>query len=82
MQVNSSKDVSVVIATLGGDFLQETIAALMNGSLPPAEILICIPTEHAYKTQHLATDVVKILAIDIRGQVKQRAYGFTRYNMK
>ncbi|NCI49046.1 glycosyltransferase [Sediminibacterium roseum] len=69
---------SVVIATLGGDFLQGTITALMQGSLPPAEILICIPTEHAHKTQHLANDVVKNLAIDIRGQVKQRAYGFTQ----
>jgi hypothetical protein len=72
------QDVSVVIATLGGNFLGKTIDALMNGSLPPGEILICIPTEHAYKTQHLATDVVKILAIEIRGQVKQRAYGFTQ----
>lgn len=83
MQLNGNTGVSVVIATLGGDFLAKTIAALMNGSLPPAEILICIPTEHAHKTQHLANDVVKNLSIDIRGQVKQRAYGFTqvKYDM-
>lgn len=78
MQENGNQSVSVVIATLGGDFLQGTIKALMQGSLPPAEILICIPTEHAHKTQHLANDVVRNLAIDIRGQVKQRAYGFTQ----
>jgi hypothetical protein len=78
MEERNSTDVSVVIATLGGDFLRKTIDALMSGSLPPREILICIPVEHALKTQHLATEVVKILAIEIRGQVKQRAYGFTQ----
>jgi hypothetical protein len=80
MDERSSPDISVVIATLGGDFLKTTIDALMNGSLQPREILICIPTDHAHKTQHLATDVVKIVAIEIRGQVKQRAYGFTQVN--
>jgi hypothetical protein len=83
MEGNSHIGVSVVIATLGGDCLAKTIDALMTGSLAPGEILICIPTEHAHKTAQLATDIVKILAIDIRGQVKQRAYGFTqvKYDM-
>src|ERR1700753_3022901 len=74
----NDQQISVVIATLGGDSLSGTIASLMNGSKPPAEILICIPAAHAGKVSALASDVVKIIPTEVKGQVKQRAFGFTQ----
>jgi glycosyltransferase involved in cell wall biosynthesis len=77
-QDNNGYEVSVVIATLGGPLLSVTIDSLMSGSKVPAEILICIPVDHAHKVTKLASDTVKIIATEVRGQVKQRAYGFTQ----
>jgi GT2 family glycosyltransferase len=70
--------VSVVIATLGGPSLAGTINSLMSGSKVPAEILICIPVDHAYKVAGLISDTVRIIATGVKGQVKQRAFGFTQ----
>jgi GT2 family glycosyltransferase len=70
--------VSVVIATLGGPWLQKTIDSLLNGSATPDEILICIPVGHAPKVEALVSDIVKIIATEVKGQVKQRAFGFTQ----
>lgn len=75
---NNDHSVSVVIATLGGQLLSGTIDSLMSGSLVPAEILICIPVDHSHKAISLATDTVKIIATEVKGQVKQRAFGFTQ----
>ncbi|MEO8173368.1 MAG: glycosyltransferase, partial [Sediminibacterium sp.] len=75
---NNDYAISVVIATLGGPSLSGTISSLMNGTKVPAEILICIPIEHAHKTTSLASDTVKIIATEVKGQVKQRAFGFTQ----
>ncbi len=69
---------SVVIATLGGAWLEHTIASLMESSVAPDEILICIPESHVQHVRSLESDVVKIIATEVKGQVKQRAYGFTR----
>ena len=69
---------SVVIATLGGAWLKNTIETLMAGSTVPDEILICIPESHAYKAETFRSDVVKIIATEVKGQVRQRAYGFTQ----
>ena len=41
----TSKSISVVIATLGGEILRNTIERLNCGSVIPNEILICIPSE-------------------------------------
>lgn len=68
--------ISVVIATLGGDSLSATIAALNQGSLLPNEILICIPAENVDRVVHLNFNNIKILETDFRGQVSQRIWGF------
>ncbi len=69
---------SVVIATLGGDCLKQTIQSLLSGSVTPDEILICIPDTHAHNAMALSSDIVKVIATEVKGQVKQRAYGFTK----
>lgn len=67
---------TVVIATLGGDSLKDTIEALNQGSIVPSEILVCIPANEAHKVQNLSYRNVKVLVTDCRGQVAQRAIGF------
>ena len=70
--------ITVVIATLGGDSLKDTIVALNQGSIVPAEILICIPVIEAPKVEDIQSQNsnVKILITQCRGQVAQRAVGF------
>lgn len=70
------KSVTVVIATLGGDSLTLTIARLNSGSVPPDEILICIPAENIEKVKHLQQGNVMILRCNVGGQVAQRLVGF------
>jgi hypothetical protein len=70
--------VSVVIPTLGGSSLNDTIKQLNSGSKVPDEILICIPKEDSYKVRSLVFDNIKIIETPFRGQVRQRAYGFER----
>lgn len=69
-------NISVVIATLGGDCLKETIESLNNSSIVPKEILICIPKENALNVKNLNYFNVKILITSVRGQVVQRMLGF------
>jgi glycosyltransferase involved in cell wall biosynthesis len=68
--------VSVVIATLGSQDLGKTISTLRNGSLPPKEILICIPEREAGNVKNLQSDVVRVVVTACRGQVAQRVEGF------
>lgn len=68
--------VSVVIPTLGGDCLRSTIEQLNRGTVVPAEILVCIPEEEAYRVAHLPFPNVRIVKTHCRGQVAQRATGF------
>ena len=75
---NNHSGLSVVMATLGGLWIEKTIHSLVNGSMVPNEILLCIPKEHAHKVAHLADQRVKIIATDVKGQVKQRAVGFSK----
>lgn len=69
---------SVVIATLGGDVLRDTIRHLNEGECIPAEILVCIPNEEASQLSPLAFSNVQIVPTPCRGQVAQRAYGLKR----
>jgi len=75
---NDHYRLSIVIATLGGAWIGKTIDSLVNGSVVPGEILLCIPKEHAHKIEHLTDQIVKIIATDVKGQVKQRAIGFSK----
>lgn len=70
-----AENVSVVIATLGGESLKDTIDALNLSTVIPDEILICIP--HGESKEHCPLDDnVKIIETNDRGQVKQRIAGF------
>ena len=69
------QDLSVVIATLGGDSLAGTLRGLNCGSIRPSEILVCIPEEEAKRLEIDLPDNVEIVATAVRGQVAQRAVG-------
>lgn len=68
--------VSVVIPTLGGESLRRTIEQLNRGTLAPAEILICIPEEDAFRVENFSIHNVAVIKTSMRGQVAQRATGF------
>jgi glycosyltransferase involved in cell wall biosynthesis len=70
--------VSVVIATLGGAALARTIEQLNRGTVVPAEILICIPEAEASRVSSLNVANVRVVVTPCRGQVAQRAYGFSQ----
>jgi hypothetical protein len=68
--------ISVIIATLGGDVLRDTIAHLTQGDGVPAEILICIPEAAASNAECVAAiNKVRVVKTPCRGQVSQRAVG-------
>jgi hypothetical protein len=69
---------SIVIATLGGDVLVNTIACLNKGHSIPVEILICIPEGESSKVEKLTQENVRIIRTPCCGQVAQRAYGLQR----
>ena len=52
---------SVVIATLGGETLADTISYLNSGEKFPTEILICIPEEESSCAESLSMKNVKII---------------------
>jgi len=68
---------TVVIPTLGGSTLLDTINHLNNGSVVPAEILVCIPRKYASRVVKLNFDNVRIVGTSMCGQVAQRAIGFS-----
>lgn len=69
---------TVVIPTLGGESLAGTIKQLNQGTVVPAEILVCIPEKEAPRAEKLSFGNVKIVKTVCRGQVAQRAIGFQR----
>lgn len=74
--MNTESRLSVVIATLGGDSLKDTINSLMRGSVQPNEILICIPETYVEKVKYLGDEIVRVVPTTVKGQVKQRSVGF------
>ncbi len=67
---------SVVIATLGGPSLKETVYKL-NSQIPsPSEVLICIPKGEAVRAPNFSEPNVRVVVTPVRGQVAQRAIGF------
>lgn len=67
--------VSVVIATLGGAALAQTIAGLLAGSSRPAEILVCIPEFVRPQAQVIEDGIIRIIRTPFGGQVAQRSAG-------
>ncbi len=71
-------DLSVVIATLGGVSLHETLRRLNCGNIRPGEILVCVPKKEAGQIKIAQADNnVKIVITSVRGQVAQRAVGLS-----
>lgn len=76
VNIQRTLPLSVVIATLGGDVLKQTIACLNGGVAVPAEILICIPEAEVANADCVASiDNVHVIKTTCRGQVAQRAVG-------
>jgi hypothetical protein len=69
---------SVVIATLGGQILYDTVKSINEGTIVPDEILLCIPEENAHAVPDFPYSNVSIVKTPFRGQVRQRAFGFTK----
>jgi hypothetical protein len=67
--------VSIVIATLGGTELLNTIKLLNEGSLIPDEILVCVPHTNI-NIENLDYPNIRIILTEIKGQVAQRIEGF------
>jgi len=67
---------SVVIPTLGGIPLKDTIEALQNSSIKPLEILICMPNSSKLLADIDLSDNVEIIRTKKKGQVYQRMIGF------
>jgi GT2 family glycosyltransferase len=70
-----SNGVSVVIATLGGHSLLNTIKALNAGSLVPDEILVVLPKGVTLRNGFDPN--VQVIFSEIKGQVAQRIFGFS-----
>ena len=70
------RKISVVIATLGGDMLSDTISILNKGSIRPDEILICIPEKFKNAVPRDLPKNVRLVITGFMGQVSQRIAGF------
>ena len=76
MSIQSNSNISVVIPSLGGKPLSDTIKHLNNGSVFPDEIIIVIPKEFKSSSIKIKLKNVKFLFTDQKGQVFQRCEGF------
>ena len=72
--------ISVVIATLGGTSLQETINSINNSSIRIAEIIVIIPRKYKYRINNLKAQNLRIAFSNVKGQVHQRCEGFKLCN--
>lgn len=69
--------ISVVIPTLGGEGIKKTIRCLMDSSIVPSEVIICIPKKFYHLIdKKIESDVVQVIQTEVVGQVAQRAIGF------
>ena len=73
---------SVVIPTLGYECLNETVSYLNNGPNRPKEIIIVIPEGSEVNAGFQTFENVIILKSPLKGQVKQRIFGFKHANEK
>lgn len=76
--LKSFEMLSVVIATIGGPELEGTIRRLNEGSVRPDEILVCLPAGSHDRAASVQGENVRVRICDSKGQVPQRAEGFTQ----
>jgi glycosyltransferase involved in cell wall biosynthesis len=74
---NNLLPVSVVIPTLGGKQLIDTINFINTGKEIPYEILVCIPKEFSQNINFKLPYNVEIVYTEKKGQVYQRTIGFS-----
>ncbi len=72
----TNSNISVVIPSLGGKILIETIKSINSGSVFPDEIIIVIPKEFKSNSIEIKAKNVKFLFTEHKGQVYQRCEGF------
>lgn len=72
-----SNKISVVIATLGGVQLHDTIKSINSNTIIPFEILISIPIQESYNIKFQLPHNAKVCISENRGQVAQRLFGFS-----
>jgi len=69
-------NLTVVIPSLGNDCLYRTIESIFKGSMAPKNIIVVIPSSNKSLIKEKEINRVTFCFVQIRGQVKQRAYGF------
>ena len=69
---------TIVIPTLGGGVLAETVRSIMAGSVVPKKILIVIPEDRVGYLPQLIYKNIEVLVTNFRGQVQQRIFGFSK----
>ena len=74
--------ISIVIPTLGYECLNETVSYLNNGPNRPKEIIVVIPEGFEVNAGFQTFENVIILKSPLKGQVKQRIFGFKYANEK
>ena len=67
---------SVVIPSLGGKVLNNTISSLNSGSIIPDEILISLPSLEHMNHVNISDHNVRLINANCHSQVGQRIYGF------
>ena len=72
-----SNKISVVIATLGGVQLHDTIKSINSNTIIPFEILISIPIQESNNIKFQLPHNAKVCISENRGQVAQRLFGFS-----
>lgn len=77
-------DITAVIPTVGEASLASTIEHLLSGTVSPDRILVCIPGGYEDRVDRIAgiDPRIEILVSPERGQVAQRAFGFSRSKTK
>ena len=71
------KNLSIVIPSLGGSKLENTLNFIHNMKIRPKETIICIPRSYK-KNKFTKKDKSKIITTKIKGQVCQRLEGFKK----
>ena len=74
--LDSEKDLTIVIPSLGDDQLLKTIKIINQGSVVPKEIIVSLPLDKKNEMEHIQIENVKMIFSSKRGQVFQRSKGF------
>ena len=74
MSQTVNQDITVVIPTLGEQFVLDTVKYLNAGTMKPGRIILCVPSD--CKLDISGIDNTELIKVEGKGQVLQRAAGF------